>query len=60
MLGWFRAESRSSFRLEAFQRQRIASQLFRKELQGHLTTELEIFGLVSTLMPPPQIFSRIR
>jgi hypothetical protein len=48
-----------AFAAEAFHRRRLAAQIFWQELQGHLATQLQVFGAVDHAMPPP-ITSRTR
>ena len=48
------------FSLEPLQRLLILGELLGQELQGHVTTERGIFGLVATPMPPPPSFSTMR
>ena len=48
------------FPLESFASSEIVLQFLRQELQRDMAVELEVFGFVTTPIPPPPSFSRMR
>ena len=46
--------------LESAEGLRIVGEFFGEELQGNVATELEVFRLIYTSMPPPPILLRMR